>query len=76
MSRRWDEYVQYEDPIAKVMVVVRCYGPGTAAAIAQQKIDMGFHNVKIIGRPASRKKERISVSHSSIQLHQWSRRGY
>lgn len=73
MSRRWDEYVEYEDPLCKVMVRVRCYGPGTANAIADQKRRMGFSKVRIIGRPASRRKERISVSHSGIQFHQWSR---
>lgn len=72
MSRRWDEYVQYEDPVSRVMVTVRCYGPGTAAALADQKRKMGFDKVRIFGRPASRRKERLSVSHSSIQCHEWS----
>jgi hypothetical protein len=76
VARRWDEYVEYEDPLCKVLVRVRCYGPGTAAAIAEQKRAMGFDKVRIIGRPATRRKERISVSHSRIQLHEWSRRGY
>lgn len=73
MARRWDEYVEYEDPLCKVLVRVRCYGPGTAAAIADDKRRMGFDKVRIIGRPATRRKDRISVSHSSILRHQWSR---
>lgn len=73
MARRWDEYVQYEDPVSKVQVTIRCWGPGTAAAIAADKRKLGFDNVKIFGRPASRKKERISVSHGSILCHEWSR---
>lgn len=72
MSRRWDEYVEYEDPLCKVMVRTRCYGPGTANAIADQKRRMGFDKVRIIGRPASRRKVRISVTYSSILRHVWS----
>jgi len=76
MSRRWDEYVEYECPVSRVMVRVRCYGPGTANEIAEQKRNLGFHKVRIIGRPAQRKKESRSVSYSSIQFHQRSRSGY
>lgn len=74
MARRWDEYVQYDDPVSRVRVTIRCYGPGTAAAIAAQKRQMGFDNVKIFGRPATRRKDPNSVSHGCILSHQWSSR--
>ena len=74
MSRRWDEYVSYEDPVSKVRVIVRCYGPGTAAAVAAEKRKLGFDNVQIIGRPATRKKEQRSVTYGRIHGHQWSSR--
>lgn len=76
MSRRWDEYVTYEDPVSKVQVTVRCYGPGTAAAIADQKRKLGFDRVQIWGRSSTRRKERISVSHSRIPVLVRSRSGY
>lgn len=74
MARRWDEYVEYEH--GGVVVRVRCYGPGTANAIADQKRKMGFDNVRILGRPAPRRKDQQSVSYRGIQLHVWSRSGY
>jgi hypothetical protein len=72
MPRRWDVYVSYQDPISKVAVTVRCYGEGTAAAIAAEKRRMGFDKVKIFGRPVARRKEQKSVSYSRILGHEWS----
>ena len=76
MARRWDVYVSWDDPTSRVRVTTRCYGEGTAAALAEEKRRLGFDNVQIFGRPAARRKERVSVSHSSLQFHQWCRNGH
>lgn len=71
MARRWDEYVVFRDRASGVVGSIRCYGEGTATAIAKMKRDQGFDNVRIIGRPASRRKEPHSVSHGRLPVSLW-----
>lgn len=65
-SRRWDEYVISVNPNTGLPESIRCYGPGTAEAIAQSKRNQGYDKVQIEGVRADRKKESQSVHHGRL----------
>lgn len=56
----WDHYVEYSDPKLMLTFRERYSGRKTAEIMAEQKRHLGFVKVKIISRPFSRHKERLS----------------